>query len=254
MIKSMLIALAMYSNIPVPKVEWTEDGMKYALCFFPVVGIVEGLLFAAAWYLLNVLDFGGLFCAAVLTAVPALVTGGIHMDGFLDTMDALGSWQPREKKLEILKDSHSGAFAVIGGSLYVLLYAGGVSEIHSFRAAVLAGLGFVLSRILSAGSLVLLKSAKKEGLAYTFMSGAHRNRTRAALLLELAAAAGAMALVSPLAAAVMGLIAAVTWLSYWRMSCRQFGGITGDLAGFFLQVCELLLLYGVAVMGRFGCI
>lgn len=252
MIKSMMIALAMYSKIPVPKVEWTDDGMKYALCFFPVVGIVEGLLFAALWMMMDHLGFGSLFRAAVLTALPVIITGGIHMDGFLDTMDALSSWQPRERKLEILKDSHTGAFAIIGGCLYVLLYAGGVSEIQGKQTAMLVGTGFVLSRILSAASLSLLKNAKKDGLAYTFMSGAHKNGVRAGLAAELFAVAGCMFFLNPLTAGVMIILAAATWVYYWRMSYRQFGGITGDLAGFFLQVCELLMLYGAVTAERLG--
>lgn len=250
MMKSLMIALAMYSKIPVPKVEWTEDGMKYALCFFPAVGVVEGLIFVGVWYLLHLLEFGAVFQAAVLTALPVLITGGIHVDGFLDTMDALSSWQPRERKLEILKDSHTGAFAIIGGILYFLLYAGGISEIQNMQTAVLTGLGFVLSRILSAGSLSVLKSAKKDGLAYTFMSGAHISRTRMALVLEALAVVGAMICLNPLVAGMMVALAAASWIYYWKMSYQQFGGITGDLAGFFLQVCELMMLYGAVIAGK----
>ncbi len=247
MLKPLFIALAMYSKIPVPKVGWTDDGMKYALCFFPAVGLAEGILFTAVWYLLNRMEFGAVFQAAVLTVLPVLVTGGIHVDGFLDTMDALSSWQPRERKLEILKDSHTGAFAIIGGVLYFLLYAGGVSEIRQMRTAVLVSLGFLLSRILSAGSLSLLKSAKKEGLAYTFMSTAHKSRTRAALASELIAVCGVMLFAGPAAAGVMIGLAVLVWLYYRKMSYDQFGGITGDLAGFFLQVCELAMLYGAVI-------
>lgn len=250
MIKPLLIALSMYSKIPVPKTEWTDDGMKYALCFFPVVGLVEGILFIILWYLMQWLEFGTVFLAAVLTALPVLVTGGIHVDGFLDTMDALSSWQPRERKLEILKDSHTGAFAIIGGIVYFLLYAGGISEIRHMSTAVLVGLGFVLSRICSAGSLSLFKSAKKDGLAYTFMSAAHISRTRAALFLELILVSALMLFLEPAAAAVMLLLAAASWLYYRKLSYEQFGGITGDLAGFFLQVCELMMLYGAVIADR----
>lgn len=250
MIRPLLIAFAMYSKIPVPKTEWTDDGMKYALCFFPVVGLVEGVLFAAIWYLLQCLEFGTVFQAAVLTALPVLITGGIHMDGFLDTMDALSSWQPRERKLEILKDSHTGAFAIIGGSLYFLLYAGGISEIRHMRTAVLVSLSFLLSRIFSAGSLSLLKSAKKDGLAYTFMSATHKSRTRMALMFELVLTGAVMLSVEPVTAGIMIGLAVVSWLYYWKMSYRQFGGITGDLAGFFLQVCELMMLYGAVAADK----
>lgn len=248
--KSLCIALAMYSRIPVPRVEWTEQDMKYALCFFPVVGVAEGILFTAMWLILERVGFGMLFQAAILTAVPVLVTGGIHVDGFLDTMDALSSWQPKERKLEILKDSHTGAFAIIGGVTYFILYLGAVSEISEFRIAVMVGMGFVLSRILSAGALVTLRGAKKDGMAYAFMSAAHKRITRSVMALELLLVIWAMCSYWLMGALVMIIIAAGTWLYYRYLSYKEFGGITGDLAGFFLQVCELLMIFGAVIVAR----
>lgn len=248
LLKGLYIALSMYSRIPVPHVNWTEEDMKYALCFFPVVGIAEGLVFAGIWILLDSAGFGTLFRAAILTAVPVLLTGGIHVDGFLDTMDALSSWQPKERKLEILKDSHTGAFAIIGGIVYFVLYLGAVSELSHLRAVGLAACGFVLSRILSAGALVTLRGAKRDGMAYTFMSAAHKCVTRAVLMAELLLTVGAASCIWFSGAMVMCAAAAGTWLYYRRVAYKQFGGITGDLAGFFLQLCELLMLYAVVLI------
>lgn len=249
-LKSLCIALGMYSRIPVPRVDWTETDMKYALCFFPAVGVVEGILFLGLWKLCKIAGFGALFRASLLTALPVFVTGGIHVDGFLDTMDALGSWQPRERKLEILKDSHTGAFAIIGGAVYFVLYLGAVSEISGVREAVLIGMGFVLSRILSAGALVTLRGAKKEGMAYVFMSVAHKQITCSVLTMELILTAAAMCFCWLAGAVVMIVAAAGTWLYYRYMAYKEFGGITGDLAGFFLQICEVVMLYGVVIAGR----
>jgi len=66
--------------------------------------------------------------AVVLTLIPVVITGGIHLDGLLDTADALSSYQPRERRLEILKDSHAGAFAIIVCCMYFLAYFGFASE------------------------------------------------------------------------------------------------------------------------------
>ena len=86
--------------------------------------------------------------------IPILITGGFHVDGFLDTCDALHSYQPRERKLEILKDSHIGAFAVIMLALYGLIFLGGFSEITECRTLVVAGAGSFLSRVLSGVAVV----------------------------------------------------------------------------------------------------
>ena len=97
--ESFVIAFSMYSRIPMPKVEWSEKGMKYAMCFFPFVGIVLGLLMYACLWFLSWISASQLTRAVVLTVLPVMLTGGIHVDGWIDTSDALQSWQTTERKL-----------------------------------------------------------------------------------------------------------------------------------------------------------
>ena len=130
--KSIAIAFSMYSKIPMVQFEWKEEDMRYSMCFFPLVGIVIGLLSWCWWLFCQQFGIGKMCFAFVGLAIILLVTGGIHMDGYMDTMDALHSYGSREKKLEILKDSHIGAFAVIMTVLYVLIAAGAYSEIKNY--------------------------------------------------------------------------------------------------------------------------
>ena len=95
--------------------------------------------------------------------IPLAVTGGIHMDGFMDTVDARASWQPAEKRLEILKDSHTGAFAVMACAGYLLLSAALYSEADAAAGLRLVGV-FILSRALSAWALAILKGARQDGM------------------------------------------------------------------------------------------
>ena len=121
--ESLLIALSTYSAVPVPQLDWNEKNMRYAICFFPAVGVLCG---AALWLwavLAQATGMSGVLFAAIAACLPILVTGGIHMDGYLDTVDALSSHQTREKKLAIMKDANCGAFAVIYGGVYLLAYA-----------------------------------------------------------------------------------------------------------------------------------
>lgn len=115
---SFIIAFAMYSKIPMPRTEWTKDNMKYAMCFFPVIGAVIGAVILLWNYIQGYAGFGNSFYTVVLMMIPVLITGGIHLDGLLDTSDALSSYKPMDQKLEILKDSHAGAFAIIVGICY----------------------------------------------------------------------------------------------------------------------------------------
>ena len=104
LLNAMIIAIAMYSKIPMPRVDWNEKNMRYAMCFFPLVGVIIGVLEIVAGNLITIWKGEGtFFYAVVLTLIPVFITGGIHLDGFADTMDAKSSYGDREKKLEILK-------------------------------------------------------------------------------------------------------------------------------------------------------
>lgn len=253
---SLLIAVSMYSKFPVPTVNWTRERMGYVMCWFPVVGVIEGL---ALWFWqwaggrLGFTDAGN---ALVAAALPLIVTGGIHMDGFLDTMDAIHSYGDREKKLEILKDPHVGAFAVIGCGGYLLLYAAAAYEVTVLGLWPLALPVFVMERAFSGLSVVFFPCAKKSGLVATFSDGAKRRAAGISLSLWLAAALclGGAVIPGGSPVVVLGLLAVqlLVFAYYRRRSAGQFGGITGDLAGYFLQVCELAGLFWLAVAGHMG--
>lgn len=240
LVRSLFIAFSMYSKIPVPRTEWTKESMKYFLCFFPLVGVVIGVLWAVWMWAAEAFGIGTIFRTAVLALIPVAVTGGIHLDGLLDTADALSSYKSREEKLEILKDSHAGAFAIIVGVSYFLLYFGILSEADKVSVIVL-GMGFVMSRALSGLAMVSFKMAKNTGLAATFSDMAVKGRVRAVMIFYVGICAAGMILFRP-AEGMAGVIGAFcAFVSYRRMSYQKFGGITGDLAGFFLQVCELVM-------------
>ena len=176
--ESLLIALSTYSAVPVPQLDWNEKNMRYAICFFPAVGVLCG---AALWLwavLAQATGMSGVLFAAIAACLPILVTGGIHMDGYLDTVDALSSHQTREKKLAIMKDANCGAFAVIYGGVYLLAYAGFAYEVFAAGHILLICPLFVLSRALSGLCAVNLPNARKSGMLCAFTSGDSRARAR----------------------------------------------------------------------------
>ena len=113
MISTVIVAFSMFSAIPMPQTEWTNKSMRYALCAFPLIGAVIGALVCLWRFVCLRMEFSEWILAAGICVLPVLVTGGIHLDGFCDTADALASHQDTEKKLQILKDPHMGAFAAI---------------------------------------------------------------------------------------------------------------------------------------------
>ena len=170
-IKSFFIAFSIYSKIPVPQFAWKEEDMRYTLCFFPWVGAVIGLCFLLWNRFAGVYGIPSTARAAVGAVLPLAISGGFHADGFMDTMDALHSYRDRERKLEILKDSHIGAFAVICFVMYELIYLGAVSMITEKEQILVLAAGFFLSRTLSGIGVVSLRCAKTNGMLYQFASG-----------------------------------------------------------------------------------
>ncbi len=251
LLRTVVAAFSMYSAIPMPQFAWDEKTTRYLLCAFPLVGGVTGGMVWGWLWLCGCLGVGPVLLAAVATAIPVLVTGGIHLDGFCDTVDALASHAPTDQKLQILKDAHTGAFALIGCSLYLLLTFGLWSEFPvSHRTCGVIGIGFVASRALSGLSVVTFRCAKTSGLAAGFADAAQKGRCACVLLaIFWLCAFGMLQFHLKVGAACLLALSAV-FLLYRRTSYQQFGGITGDLAGWFLQLAELGMLFAVVFAGR----
>lgn len=248
---SFVIAFSMYSRIPMPQIEWTKERMRYAMCFFPLIGAVIG---AAQLLLLwlRVRLGAGIFCFSLAgSAVPLLITGGIHMDGFLDTTDARHSYGDRGKKLQILKDPHTGAFAILGMGVYLLLYAAAFSELTG-RAVWLLAAVFVLERALSGLSVVAFPMAKQDGLAAQFSQAALKRTVRLVMGMYITLCCGWLLWYGRGAGLCCIAAAFLTFFYYYRMAVREFGGITGDLAGWFLQSCERNLVMVLAACCLLG--
>lgn len=251
-LKSLATAFLMYSKIPMPRVEWRDENRRFALCFFPLVGAVVGAAFLLWRWLCRSAELGSLLNAAVCTAIPIFITGGIHLDGFCDVSDAVSSCAERQRKLEILKDPHIGAFAAIKLAVYLLIQTALFSELSLFRAEIVIALGFVMSRALSGAAAAVFDNAKRSGSLWAFTEHAHRTVTLAALGAVIVICGVVMMIASPLCggAAVIACIAA--FVGYRLYAYRQFGGVTGDTAGWFLQVCELCVLAAAVIGEKLG--
>lgn len=235
------VAFAMYSKIPMPAADWTPENMNFAICFFPWIGLVIGALEYGWFCLAAFLGIGSGFYAAGVLLIPFFVTGGIHYDGFLDTMDAMSSWQTMERRLQILKDPHAGAFAIICGAVYFLTFYGAATAI-TYPILTAYVTVFCLSRCFSGLSVVLFPNANPKGSAAAFARNAGKKLCVLFFLLELAVIllVGSLCL-SPYVL-LAGAVSFLTWVYYYFYSKKYFGGITGDLAGYFLSLCELLVL------------
>jgi len=244
-LKTIAVAFSTYSALPMPQFPWNERNMRYAICAFPLVGVFCGGVMLLWSWLCGLLGGSAVLFAAVAVCLPLLLTGGIHMDGFMDTVDALASHQSRERKLEIMKDSACGAFAVLYCGIYLLLSFGLYHE--TFGAGFGLGLIFVLSRCLSGLCAVTMPNARKAGMLQAFTEQVQKKRAVTLLVILTVLTAAPMALLSPISL-VLGLLT-VVWYRWFAK--KQFGGVTGDTSGFFLQLSGLLMLLGLWLGGLF---
>lgn len=111
---------SMFCAIPFPGNIWDEKARDKMLLFLPLVGLEIGLIWAGLAWVLRALALPKLAAGLVLAVYPYLVTGFIHLDGYMDVTDAVKSCRDLQRRREILKDSHVGSFAVIGLALLVL--------------------------------------------------------------------------------------------------------------------------------------
>ena len=236
---SLQIAFSMYSRIPAIPCRWTKDNMRYVMCFFPLVGAVIGLLEILWWKAAMLLQLPESTVRIVLLLIPCFVTGGIHLDGMMDTCDAMASYRPMERRLEILKDPHTGAFAVLRViSWFLLLYAF-LSMMEDSLIVPYACL-HILSRAASALSVVLFRKSSMNGTVTRFGEAASKKAVCAAAALWAAAAAAVILFLQPVPGICVLAGAAACLIWYRRRAYRYFGGINGDLAGWFLCICELV--------------
>lgn len=242
-LETVAVAFSMYSALPMPQFAWNERNMRYALVAFPLVGAVLGFAWWGAAALCEALSLPTLLRGAMLCTLPALVTGGIHLDGYADTSDALASHASPERKQEILRDPHCGAFAVIRLCVYFVAYFALCCAWEPTTGALWCmGCGFVLSRALSGFALTVLPIAKGSSLARTFAGKADKGLARGLLAVQFLLCTATLSGIGGVAGCAMLGMAAIVFLHYAHTAKKEFGGTSGDLAGWFLVKTEFWML------------
>ncbi|EGO61970.1 adenosylcobinamide-GDP ribazoletransferase [Acetonema longum] len=223
--------------------EWTPQSFGESVKFFPLIGLVIGLvLYGFAYIAAERLPIH-LFTAAIIVLEIAL-TGGLHCDGFMDTMDGLFSGRSRERMLEIMKDSRVGANGVVG-FLCLLLIKGSVL-LDLPQAQLLAALLIapVVGRLAMVIGITSFPYARPEGMGKAFAQYADRFSLGFAAVSSLII----VSLVGPvyLISSMIGLAVAVSFACYVT---RVLGGLTGDIYGALTEITQAAVFLSVVLIG-----
>ncbi|MGN0240873.1 MAG: adenosylcobinamide-GDP ribazoletransferase [Candidatus Weimeria sp.] len=246
-LRSLSIAFSMYSAVPMPQFQWDQKNYENSFAFFPLVGaVLSGILFLLSEAFVFI-GISTLAASLALTAVIVIYTGGFHIDGYMDTMDALCSHRDREEKIRIMKDSHIGAFGVIELVVLALLMSAGIFEAECRGCLGSVLYGFVVSRTLSGVAVCTFKRRDKNTSLIHFETGGSRQFTLTMMFIYLFAVI-ALSFLNHDSSVVFAVLVCVAWLFISKLIYeKQFGGISGDTSGHFLCICEALFTWTVVL-------
>lgn len=236
--RPFFIALAFLTLLPSPKYkDFDGNELGRAMAAFPLVGLLLGGLL----YFLNGLLSPNLpegLTNIILIATLVLLTGGIHLDGLMDTADGFGGGRDRAKVLEIMRDSRSGSFAVLTVIFLVMIKWEALNSLSPASKGTALLLMPVAARWGQVFVTSISPSARSDGFGQHVVEGLDRRAPLVAFLSALV-----IALLFAGGAGLM-LVALVSLISYlWsRFFIYYIGGITGDIIGALSEVLEVLVL------------
>lgn len=247
---ALCTALGMFTILPVPRPKWDDASTGLLLPMFPLVGVVLGGLWYGAAWVLALWQPPALLHAVFLCLVPCVLTGFLHMDGYLDAADAVLSRRELAERQRILKDAHIGSFGAIALAIYCLL---AVASAHAMvqrpGAGVTAALLLVPVFSRCCCGVLLLHAPLLSQTGYAAMYRRSARPVHTAWLCAVGAAClaagwffGGAAVLAPLVACLAG--GGLTAL----VLCRNLGGVNGDVSGCALTVGELCALLCLALL------
>ena len=230
---AFIMCQSMFCSIPAPQI-WDEKAKDKMLLFLPVVGLEIGAIWAVLAWLCSILNLPALVTGLVLCASPFIVTGFIHLDGYMDVTDAVKSWRDLERRREILKDSHVGSFAVIGIVLLMLAqFAGFASAPNDANFLILIFVPAV-SRCCSALAVTGLKPMSTSQYANREKPKSHMVVLTIMLCVFLA--------IGFLLCGMYGFASVGCLIGYGlalRRAYKSLDGMNGDISGYALTIGEL---------------
>lgn len=233
------MALQFLTKIPVNLNLVEEDfsplNMASTMTLFPLVGFLLGLLLVAFDFI--IMQLSPLLKNVLLLSFYTLLTGGLHLDGFMDTLDGLLPALPPERRQDIMKDSTIGSFAAIGLILLFLLKLALFMEVPLGLRPKTLLLMPVFSRFSMTVAAFLFKSRRKEGLGYLFSQAFKGKNFIGSSLITIAI----ILMVDPLAFFLLFPLLLTTFL-LGRWVIHRIDGLTGDSYGFILELNELFFL------------
>ena len=244
------MAISMFTVIPLPRYEWDDEGGKNIMKFYPAIGLIVGLIWYGVFRLLNLLGASIMVITAITLITPFILTGMLHLDGYMDVCDALLSRRDKQEKLRILKDPHTGAFAVISvAMLFVVNFSGVYTVIsnsikdNAINNINTSAVGLILIPIISRslmGYLLLSKDSMKGSSLGAFFKQGTGKVDRFILLSSLIISSIISIFIFKIYGVIMSLAMILVSTFLVNSAAKEFDGMSGDSAGYGLVIAETI--------------
>ena len=244
--KIFLVALQFLTIIPVRIKHVEEEDILKSVVYFPLVGLLLGLILTGFGKFLYFLIFEEFFINIILVIFLIALTGGLHLDGLADTVDAFLSRKNKLDMLKIMRDSHIGAMGVLGIISIVLLKIAFLSSISPSLKMNALVLMCILSRWALVFSMFLFPYARQEGKAMMFIHGTNLRTFIFSTIVTLFCVILFCKLESLV---IVAIVIPVTYI-IGRFITSKIGGITGDTLGATNELIEVVTLFSVCVLER----
>ena len=239
LINGFIMALSMFTILPVPYKVWKDEAVRHMMKLYPLVGIFVGVINYVVFRLTDYFNLSTILISALTMVTPFIITGMLHLDGFMDVCDALLSRRDKKEKIRILKDPNTGAFSVISlGILFIIDFAATYTLVEN-KANII---GIIIIPIISRsliGIMLLKKEAMKESSLGSYFKKGTTKVDILILYIFLIIASGLFMLLGikfilvPLAMIIIAILSV-------EKSIKELGGISGDIAGYGLVLSEVL--------------
>jgi cobalamin 5'-phosphate synthase/cobalamin synthase len=233
-LRGFALAFSMLSILPFFRVHDFYKGINgYAVMFYPFVGFLLGSLLYGMALLLEPY-FSAWHIGILLLGMWVLLTGALHLDGFADTIDGL--FVSKERALEVMSDPHVGAMGMIFTFVFLLLKASALAALHTWY---LLPFVLMLGRLNAVVAIYALPYVKESG-----MGALAKEEFRLWQFCIVLLYVGIYAFFTSWALVALSLVA---FLLMALLFLRRYGGMSGDMYGFVIEMSELLLLHAMLV-------
>lgn len=244
--KGFLLLLQFMTRIPTPKMEYEPKKLGKAMKFFPVVGIIIGVILYYSFIVLSQFFDSPEVIAILIILIEIILTGGLHLDGLADTFDGIFSYRSKKRMLEIMKDSRIGSNGALSLIIYFALKGTLLKEVISIDDSPYFLLVMpVIARFNSTLNCGVGKYARPSGMGKHIVEETNILGVIVSLVITASFSYYLIGMTGIYAIVVVSILG----IYFAKLMERKIGGITGDTLGAVVEMSTIIVLLVGAING-----